>query len=102
MTRTRHLLTALTAAGLLAAALSGCGGSNKASDKSSGTTLSGLLAITAGKCTGSTPTGSYFRMVTPTGHVGKGPYVTNADSNSVTAIRTATNTAGKPIKVGSY
>ena len=103
MTRTRHLLTALTAAGLLAAALSGCGGSSKASDKSSGTTLSGLLAITAGKCTGSTPTGSYFRMVTPTGHVGKGPYVTNADSTckdkSVTLLQPGTDGG---LKLGAY
>jgi hypothetical protein len=43
--------------------------------------LTGLLGITAGACSGATPTGSYFRMVTPTGQVGRGPYVGNADSS---------------------
>lgn len=103
MTRTRRLVAAALGAGLLAVTSTACGNGSSASAKSSGTTLTGLLAITAGSCTGSTPSGSYFRMVTPTRHVGKGPYVTNADSTckdkSVTLLEPGSDGG---LKLGSY
>ena len=102
MIRPRHALAAVAAAGLVAASLSGCGNSS-ASAKSSGTTLTGLLSVNAGACKGAQPTGSYFRMVTPTGQVGKGPYVTNADSTckdkSVTLLHAGTDGG---LKLGAY
>ena len=90
---TRRTALALAAA---AALLAGCGGGGEdAAKASAGTPLVGTFAVTAGACTGSGPTGSWFRMVTPTGTVEKGPYVDNADSRcadkSVTLLAAGTD-----------
>lgn len=73
----------LLALGLGAAvALTACGGGGSSSPtapKTSGA-LTGLLAITAGTCKGGTPAGSYFRMISPGGKPGVGPFVKNGDS----------------------
>src|SRR3954462_15115556 len=78
--RIRQLHAPVVTAAVLAAALSGCGDASHAST-TSGAAVSGLLGIRAGSCSGDKPSGSYFRMVTPTGQQGKGPYVSNADSS---------------------
>lgn len=75
---TRRTLASLLAAG---AVLTGCGaGGDDPAGASSGTPLVGTFRVEAGSCAGGAPTGSWFRMVTPTGTVAKGPYVDNADS----------------------
>jgi hypothetical protein len=42
--------------------------------------LVGTFRITAGRCSGGTASGSYFRMVQPTGSTKDGPWVDNGDS----------------------
>jgi hypothetical protein len=80
----RPAVTRAAAGALLALVVTACGGSSHGPGSGGaahgGTALSGLLGIAAGACAGGQPTGSYFRMVTPTGRVGSGPYVSNADS----------------------
>lgn len=62
-------------------ALTACGSSSAGTGAAkAGGTLSGLLALTAGACTAGTPTGSYFRMISPGGKPGVGPFVKNGDS----------------------
>lgn len=56
------------------------GGKTTTSASAAGGKLTGLLKLTAGSCAGSTPTGSYFRMVQSTGTLAAGPFITNADS----------------------
>lgn len=73
----------LLAVGLAALlAVSACGGSSSPSTSATkdGGTLTGLLAITPGACSGGTPTGSYFRMISPGGKPDAGPFVKNGDS----------------------
>ncbi len=79
----RHRSPRYLAAVLVALlALSACGGSSSpsgAAAKDSGA-LTGMLALTAGACSGATPTGSYFRMISPGGKPDAGPFVKNGDS----------------------
>lgn len=42
--------------------------------------LNGTLALTPGACASGTGTGSYFRMVQPSGSIKDGPFVANGDS----------------------
>jgi LPXTG-motif cell wall-anchored protein len=44
-----------------------------------GTPLVGVFAITAGSCSGSTPTGTYFQMIEPGGTL-SGPFLSNGNS----------------------
>ena len=44
------------------------------------TNLVGTFALTAGTCQGGTASGTYFRMVQPSGTVANGPFVSNGDS----------------------
>jgi hypothetical protein len=76
----RALRAALPLAVLMIAA-TGCGGGSSPSDSSSsGTPLVGTFHLTAGKCTNSTPTGTYFRMIEPNGTIAKGKFFDNPDS----------------------
>ncbi len=43
--------------------------------------LTGTFALTAGSCPAGAGTGSYFRMVQPSGSLEKGPFVVNGDSS---------------------
>jgi hypothetical protein len=45
-----------------------------------GTNLVGTFALTAGACPSGKATGTYFRMVQPSGTVADGPFVSNSDS----------------------
>jgi hypothetical protein len=47
---------------------------------SAATAVTGLFGLTAGSCASGKPTGSYFRMVQPSGSVDSGPFVANGDS----------------------
>ncbi len=47
---------------------------------SAATPLVGTFKITTGSCTGTTPTGSYFRMIYPGGTVSGGKFFDNPDS----------------------
>jgi hypothetical protein len=91
---------AVTACALIA--LTGCGGSSHSSGQGS-TALTGLLSITGGSCSGVQPSGSFFRMVTPTGKVGQGPYVSNVDSSckdkNVTLLAPGTDGG---LRLGAY
>lgn len=44
------------------------------------TSLVGTFALTAGSCQGGSASGTYFRMVQPSGTVENGPFVSNGDS----------------------
>src|SRR5262249_4159402 len=44
------------------------------------TKLVGTFGLTAGKCDGGSASGTYFRMVQPSGTVASGPFVSNGDS----------------------
>jgi hypothetical protein len=74
---TPRFAPALLALGLL---LTGCGGGGDKVAATSGTALVGTFGVQAGACTASGPSGSWFRMVTPSGTVADGPFVDNADS----------------------
>jgi len=60
----------------------GCGGSGSSSPGASagGTPLVGTFHLTAGKCTATTPTGTYFRMIDPNGTIAHGKFFDNPDS----------------------
>lgn len=64
-----------------------CGGSDEdsgpadANTEAADGTLTGLLTLAAGDCAGGTPTGSYFRMISPGGQPDAGPFVKNGDSS---------------------
>ena len=92
----------VAAIGCALTALAACGGSSQSSGKG-GTTLTGLLSITAGSCSGAQPSGSYFRMITPAGKVGQGPYVSNVDSTckdkNVTLLAPGTDGG---LRLGAY
>ncbi|HVF18806.1 MAG TPA: hypothetical protein VNA14_01000 [Mycobacteriales bacterium] len=88
MNRVVHMLAAVTALVLAA----GCGGStDPLASADSGAELVGLFRVTAGRCAGGQPAGSYFRMLQPNGKPEAGPYVINGDSacsdKTVTALR---------------
>ncbi|HZQ86601.1 MAG TPA: hypothetical protein VFA83_17270 [Acidimicrobiales bacterium] len=48
--------------------------------RAAGTNLVGTFALTPGTCPSGGATGTYFRMVQPSGTVAKGPFVSNGDS----------------------
>jgi hypothetical protein len=75
MSTSRFACVALAAAALLAPALAAGGGAAAAD-----TNLVGTFALTAGSCQGGTASGTYFRMVQPSGTVANGPFVSNGDS----------------------
>ena len=85
--RTRHAVwpAALAVSSLLLVACGGGdGGSGPAapkSDAAADATLRGLVTLTPGDCAGGTPTGSYFRMISPGGKPEAGPFVKNGDSS---------------------
>lgn len=83
----RALRATLIGTALLTLAACGSGGSSdgssdgsSGSDTTGGTPLVGTFRIAAGKCSGSTATGSYFRMVQPGGTLEKGKFFGNPDS----------------------
>ena len=48
--------------------------------RAAGTNLVGTFALTPGACPSAGATGTYFRMVQPSGTVANGPFVSNSDS----------------------
>src|SRR5690349_4278242 len=66
------------------------------------TTLVGTLELTAGSCAGGKVTGTYLRMILPSGHAG-GPYLSNSDSrcSDQTYTPLSPGTDGG-LRVGSY
>lgn len=68
------------AAGILAASVVATTALLAAPAFAADTALVGTFGITSGTCSGSTASGSYFRMVQPSGTVANGPFVSNADS----------------------
>lgn len=76
---TRRQWLAVTVA-TVAVALAGCSSSSHTAKAGTGTALIGTFRLTAGTCTGSTVSGSYFRMVDPGGTVAHGKYFSNPDS----------------------
>ena len=54
--------------------------------------LVGTFGLTAGKCVGGEPRGTYFRMISPGGSVEDGPYFANPDST----CSDRTYTPGRP------
>lgn len=93
MTRTsaRFAIASLIVAGAL---LAGCS-SSKHTSGSGGSALVGLFKLTAGNCSSTTPTGTYFRMIEPGGTVEHGKYFANPDSTctdkSITAEKPGTD-----------
>src|SRR5689334_18295196 len=75
MVNIRPLRSSLVALALLALTLLGAGEARAAD-----TNLVGTFALTAGACASGSASGTYFRMVQPSGTVASGPYVSNADS----------------------
>jgi hypothetical protein len=73
---------------MLAVGLSACSSSSSSSTTTTGGSANGELVgtfkVTAGACSGSTVTGSYFRMVQANGTVAAGPFVPNGDSTCTT------------------
>jgi hypothetical protein len=57
------------------------GGGGDENGGAAGAKLTGVFRIDAGVCSGTSTSGSFFRMVQPGGKPGKGPYVTNTDSS---------------------
>jgi hypothetical protein len=88
-----YRVPALIAAAALAAGLSACSSSSSSTTAttSSGTangSLVGVFKITAGSCSGSSVSGSYFRMVQSGGTPSAGPFVANGDSTCATTTYT--------------
>lgn len=77
MTRLDSMLASVALVALLVTA---CGSSSHKAAGSAGVALVGTFRLTAGTCSGATPTGSYFRMVDPGGTVAHGKYFSNPDS----------------------
>lgn len=65
--------------------------------------LVGTFQLTAGSCSGSTPTGTYFRMIYPGGTTAGGKFFTNPDSTCTDKTYTLAvpGTAGG-LKTGTY
>jgi hypothetical protein len=105
-------------AGLLSLALVGaaCGGGDADAEAGSGSgategtttgagaaTLTGVLAIDAGTCEGTAPSGSWFRMVQPGGTPDAGPFVDNPDSSCTEKTTTAITPGTEGgLRVGDY
>lgn len=90
-----------TIALLVAPALAACGGGEDTKD--AGTSLVGILKFDAGKESGGTISGSYFRMVQVGGTIEDGPYMTNADSKAdkgETTLLAPGNAGG--LRLGGY
>ena len=96
----RNVLGGAALLGALILAVPACGSDTDSSDAgstattdASGTTGSGPLVgtfeITAGQCSGTTVSGSYFRMVSSGETVAAGPFVPTADSTGAGAPPTA-------------
>ena len=88
----RRILVVAVLLGAVALGASGTAHADASGADASGT-LSGTLAIAPGSCSGE-PTGSYFRMILPTG-TATGPFVSNSDSvcndKSYTALEPGTD-----------
>jgi hypothetical protein len=66
---------------LAALVLAACGGgSNGGAASSTGQALVGTFRLDPGTCSGSSASGTYFRMITPGGTVASGPFFQNPDS----------------------
>jgi hypothetical protein len=75
-------LVVLALVPVAAMALASCGGgsSNAGGGSAGGQSLVGTFRLDPGSCSGSSTTGTYFRMITPGGTVGSGPFFQNPDS----------------------
>lgn len=99
---------ALMAAGLLTTALmfaahpAAAAGRSAVPPRAAGTALDGTLRLDAGSCAGGKATGTYFRMILPSGGT-SGPYMSNSDSRcsdqSFTPLSPGTDGG---LRVGSY
>lgn len=78
----RRALRAVLPLTVLAALAAACGGgsSSGSGTPSNAKALVGTFHLTAGKCTSTTPTGSYFRMIDVGGTLAHGKYFDNPDS----------------------
>jgi len=67
-------------------------------------TLVGTFKLTAGSCTGSTPTGTYFRMIFPGGSISAGKFFDNPDSacTSDQSYTLATPGTAGGLRTGKY
>lgn len=99
----RKVLSTLIAAVLSAGILAACSSSKGSSGSSSGTALVGTFKLKAGSCSGSSVTGTYFRMIQPGGTIKAGKFFANPDSGcsdkSYTVLRPGT---GAGLKTGSF
>lgn len=75
--RARWIAVVLVAA---VAALSACSGSSKRAAAGTGQELVGLFRLTGGTVAAGHVTGSWFRMLQPSGSVDAGPFMVNANS----------------------
>jgi len=102
--RTGHAATALVLLGaLLGLATLAFPEHSSASPVAATTTrLVGTLQLTPGSCAGGKASGTYFRMILPSGHAG-GPYLSNGDSrcSDQTLTPLSPGTDGG-LRVGSY
>lgn len=93
MTRRSRLATALAIAALAALAALGCG-LVSASPAAASVALRGTFMLTPGSCSGGAVSGTYLRMILPSGGV-NGPYMSNSDSRckdqSYTALSAGTD-----------
>ena len=72
---------ALVPAMALALAACSSGSSSAGGGASAGHALVGTFRLDAGSCSGSSASGTYFRMITPGGTVASGPFFQNPDSS---------------------
>src|SRR5689334_14935530 len=101
--RTGHAASALLLVGALIGLATFAFPENSSAAPTAGTTtLVGTLQLTAGSCSGGSATGTYFRMILPSGGA-SGPYLSNSDSTcsdqSVTPLSPGTDGG---LRVGSY
>ncbi|MFL6157402.1 MAG: hypothetical protein ACJ72D_15015 [Marmoricola sp.] len=102
--RSGHAATALVVLGALLglATLVLPEASSATPTASSATRLVGTLQLAPGSCSAGKATGTYFRMILPSGHAG-GPYLSNSDSRcsdqTVTPLSPGTDGG---LRVGSY
>ena len=82
MNRTSRLARASAAVGAVAAlALVALGPLGAGPATAAGPNLVGTFALTPGACQSGAASGTYFRMVQPSGTVANGPFVSNGDSS---------------------
>ena len=62
------------------ALVTACSSSGTKSTAGNGTALIGTFKLIAGDCHGAQPTGTYFRMITPSGTIENGKFFDNPDS----------------------